>query len=142
MASNRTLPCPDEATSKLVEHHIQQTDEIALNIIATDSGNNENALRSSTTNLKSLFPRKRSNLRLNIACTHRANDSDYNLSPMGIADSECSTSSSRTTTANSAADPTEIHKTINRLNIGFDNLRYSKRTRFFRHGNYSLICVV
>ncbi|KAL9923077.1 ATP-binding cassette subfamily G member 4 isoform 1-T2 [Glossina fuscipes fuscipes] len=136
------LPCSDEATSKLVKQHIQQTDEIPLNIMANASGSNENALPSSSTNLKPLFPHKRSNLRLNIACTHRANNTDYNLSPVVIADSECSTSSSRTTTTTtgeSAAHPTEINKTINRLNIGFDNLRYSKRTRFFRHETKTIL---
>uniref|UniRef100_A0A1A9WZY3 ABC transporter domain-containing protein n=1 Tax=Glossina brevipalpis TaxID=37001 RepID=A0A1A9WZY3_9MUSC len=144
MASNCTPSRPVVPTTKTSKYHIQQSGDILLNIIANDDDeNNENASPSTTTNIKSLFPRKRNNLHLDIASTHTAKGSDYNLSTVDMINNECSTSSSTsamtTTKVTDVINPIQISETINRLNIGFDNLRYSKRTGFFRNETKTIL---
>ncbi|XP_065356934.1 ATP-binding cassette sub-family G member 1 [Calliphora vicina] len=138
------------------------TDVITLNIL-TMYNNDSNSTsvpqpRSTTTattttpisNTKRLFSRKPKNLHLKISSPSMETDNDSlssdtfktarttNNSTSSTTPSTSTTTTTTTTTTNSIF-PHEQHRTSKKLNIGFENIRYTARMGFFRRDTKNIL---
>lgn len=132
---------------------VDGTDVITLNILTVyNNDNNSTSMpqphsttpNSSTT--RRLFSRKPKNLHLKIFSPSVETD-NYNLSSdkfktatatTNNSTSSTSPSTSATTNTSISIFPHEQNRASKKLNIGFENIRYTARLGFFRRGEYEV----